>query len=94
MKLFSFLLFGLNVSVHLNCEPKTVQATLTYSRETKLLVIHLDDIGVPHSQNDASFKTMQTGAVNSGSIMVPCPWFAEVVTYIKKGTQMQILACT
>ena len=83
MKLFSFLLLSLAVSIKINGQQKTGQERLGYSKETKLLIIHADDIGVAHSQNSATFRAMQTGSVNSGSIMVPCPWFIEVVSYVK-----------
>lgn len=51
---------------------------LGYPSDAKLVIIHADDIGVAHSVNDASLRAMSAGAVNSGSVMVPCPWFPEI----------------
>lgn len=84
MKEYIFLLLTLTMSMYVQAQSKTTQERLGYSKETKLLIIHADDIGVAHAENSASFKAMQTGTVNSGSIMVTCPWFTEVVSYVKK----------
>ena len=54
---------------------------LGYTDSTKLLILHADDLGVAHAENQASFEALFTGAVNSASIMAPCPWLAEVANF-------------
>lgn len=74
----SFFLIGLGLNAQ-----KSLQERLGFSSDAKLLIIHADDLGVIHSENQASFKAMEEGSVNSASIMVPTPWLPEVAQYAK-----------
>ena len=62
---------------------KTLQEKLGYARNAKLLIVHADDLGVTHSVNAASTQALESGGINSASIMVPCPWFPEIADYAK-----------
>ena len=62
---------------------RSLQERLGFPRDAKLVIIHADDVGVTHSVNAATIKGLDTGLVNSASIMVPCPWFPEIADYAK-----------
>ncbi|GJM29499.1 MAG: carbohydrate deacetylase [Cyclobacteriaceae bacterium] len=63
---------------------------LGYSTDTKLLILHADDLGVAHSENQATFDAFELGMVNSASVMVPCPWFNEVVQWHKSNPETDL----
>lgn len=50
----------------------------------KYLMIHADDAGLSHSENQATMECLKKGMVNSYSIMVPCAGFEEIVEFAKE----------
>ena len=70
-------------SVGISAQTKTVAERLGYPADTKLLIIHADDLAVAHSEDAASFEALDKGGATSASIIVPGPWLAEVADYAK-----------
>jgi chitin disaccharide deacetylase len=68
-------------------QTKTIQERLGYPKDTKLLIIHADDLGISHSENSASIFALEKGSVNSASIMVSCPGFPEIAAYAQSHPQ-------
>jgi len=72
------------LSIHgLMAQSKTIAERLGYPADSKLLIIHADDLAVAHSEDAASFDALDKHAATSASIMVPCPWLTEVAAYAK-----------
>src|SRR5678816_2671707 len=67
----------------LPAQTKTLAERLGHPRDSKLLILHADDLGVAHSVDAASFDALDRGAVSSASIMMPTPWVTEVAAYAK-----------
>ena len=81
MKFLIFLL--LLVSTAANAQ-KNIAERLGYEKDAKLLIMHADDIGVAYSVNRATIRAFEESGISSASIMVPCPWFKDIVTYIEE----------
>ncbi len=64
-------------------EVKSLAERLGHPAGAKLLIVHADDLGAAHSVNAATVKAFETGLVNSGSVMVPCPWLPEIAAYAR-----------
>jgi predicted glycoside hydrolase/deacetylase ChbG (UPF0249 family) len=76
----SFFFLSLNTALG---QAKTIAERLGYPADSKLLIIHADDLAVAHSEDSASFDALDKHAVTSASIIVPCPWLSEVAEYAK-----------
>lgn len=69
---------------------RSLAERLGYPADAKLLIVHADDLGMAHSVNVATIKGFESGLVNSGSIMVPCPWFSEIATFARANPQADL----
>ncbi len=63
---------------------------LGYDSTARLLILHADDLGLSHAQNQASIAGFEKDMVNSGSIMVPCPWFSEIAAYARQHPEFDL----
>src|SRR5215467_10969946 len=90
IKKIPFLLVLLLVVAVAHAQERTLVERLGYSRDAKLIIVHADDLGMSHSVNIATIKAFQSGLVNSGSIMVPCPWLPEIAAYARANPQADL----
>jgi predicted glycoside hydrolase/deacetylase ChbG (UPF0249 family) len=93
MKIKDILLaFAITIaSLSLNAQGgKNLAEMLGYPHDSKLLIIHADDMGLSHSVNMACIKAFDSKGITSGSIMVPCPWAREISGYVKSHPGMDV----
>ena len=82
-KFVGVTIVSLAVASAANAQTKSVAERLGYPADSKLLIVHADDLAVAHSVDAASFDALEKGGATSASIMVPCPWLSEVAAYAK-----------
>ena len=78
--LFASLLLTFSV---FSQENKNLAELLGYPKNTKLLIIHADDMGLSNSVNTACINAFNAKGITSGSIMTPCPWANDIIAYAK-----------
>jgi hypothetical protein len=57
---------------------------------TRVLIAHVDDVAVCHGANRAFVELAGKGFVTTGSVMVPCAWFPEIVALAKERPELDI----
>lgn len=63
---------------------------LGFPTDARVLILNVDDFGMNHGANDGTIMVMKAGGMTSATIMVPCPWFPEVVAFAKATPQANL----
>lgn len=75
-----WLAFGVALLVCFSVEGQSSLAErLGYKATDRLLIVNGDDLGMCHAANAGTFACLEQGLMRSASVMVPCPWFLDVV---------------
>jgi chitin disaccharide deacetylase len=82
------VLVSLYFSITINAQ--TLAEKLGYPANSKLIILHIDDIGAAHSENAASIKALTKGYANSTSIMIPCPWSGEAAKMLNANKTIDV----
>ncbi len=57
---------------------------------SRAAVVHVDDLGMSHAANTGGFEAMENGPATCGSIMVPCPWFADAAARANENPNLDL----
>ena len=68
----------------------TLAEQLGYSSKDIIVIVNIDDVGLHKDETEASFDALNFGIVKSGSIMVPCPNFNNVIGLWKKNPDIDL----
>ena len=63
---------------------------LGYPIDSKVVMLHADDIGMCSEANEAVIPYLLNDQIQSASVMVPCPWFNDIADWYKKHPEMDI----
>lgn len=81
--LTSFLSFVIT-SRSLTADERTYAERLGWKKGDRIVIMHVDDVGMSHDSNRGTIESLEKGVANSISVMMPCPWVPEIVDYLKK----------
>ena len=56
----------------------------------RVLIPHVDDLAVCHGANQAFIELAGEGFVTTGSVMVPCAWFPEIVGLAQEQPELDL----
>lgn len=62
----------------------TYAEKLGYPKGAKVVILHIDDLGMSYDSNLGSIEAMTKGVANSCSVMMPCPWVPGFVHFLKE----------
>lgn len=83
-QLFIFLTILVCSTVSAQVLEQTYAEKLGYPKGKKVLIIHVDDVGMSYESNQGAIKAIKEGVANSLSVMMPCGWVPGFVHYLKE----------
>lgn len=64
-------------------QAQTYATRLGYPANAKVVILHVDDMGMSYDSNLGGIRSMEEGVANSVSVMMTCPWVPGFVRYLK-----------
>lgn len=68
----------------------TLAERLGFAAGERVAIVHADDIGFCHAANLGAFEALEAGPATCGSLMVPCPWFAEAAQLARQRPHLDL----
>jgi len=69
---------------------QTYAEKLGYPKGAKVIIMHVDDVGMSHDSNMGAIKAITKGVATSGSLMMPCSWVPEFAKYYQNHPGLDI----
>ncbi len=69
---------------------KNLLPKLGFEPDSRVAIFHADDVGMCHGANAAFEELSRLGAITSGAVMVPCPWFPEAADLAARNPQLDL----
>ncbi len=78
---FSSLIFSQSID-------STYAEKLGYPKGSRVVILHVDDLGMSFDSNEGAINAMTKGVANSCSVMMTCPWAPGFIHYWKEHKNM------
>lgn len=67
----------------INIQAQSYAEKLGFPKDAKVLILHVDDVGMSYDSNLGAIKAMDEGVATSCSMMMPCGWIPGYFHYLK-----------
>lgn len=81
------LLFSFCGYINGHAQEPTYAERLGFPKGAKVLIMHVDDVGMSWDSNQGAIESMEKGVATSVSVMMPCPWVPGFLHYMKEHPQ-------
>lgn len=71
-------------------QPNPVLNKLGFNADTRLAIIHVDDVGMCQASVEAFADLWEFGLISCGAVMVPCPWFLEAAKFAREHPEVDL----
>ena len=82
-KSYSLLLIGIIYCSFLFAQDSTYAEKLGFPKGKKVVIFHVDDVGMSLDANHGAIEAMEKGVATSCSVMMTCPWVPGYFHYLK-----------
>jgi predicted glycoside hydrolase/deacetylase ChbG (UPF0249 family) len=65
----------------------TFAERLGYPKGKKVVILHVDDVGMSFDSNKGAIDALTKGVANSCSVMMPCAWVPAFFHFLKQHPQ-------
>lgn len=91
-RISSFFLLPLFLCNVLNAQTldSTYAEKLGYPKGARVVILHVDDVGMSFDSNEGAINAMTEGVATSCSVMMPCSWVPAFVHYYKKHPKLDV----
>jgi len=91
-RISSFFLLPLFLCNVLNGQTmdSTYAEKLGYPKGARVVILHVDDVGMSFDSNEGAINAMTEGVATSCSVMMPCSWVPAFVHYYKKHPKLDV----
>jgi predicted glycoside hydrolase/deacetylase ChbG (UPF0249 family) len=70
--------------------PNPVLRKLGFADNDRLVILHVDDVGMSHATLSALDDLLEFGLISSAAVMAPCPWFPQAAAYCREHPQIDM----